>query len=178
MTPELGKLITSGGARDAIHVAVAPVVASERLKPGTHVGLLPNGTASATCKTLGVVDPYLKQPVQKGETFWLCLYPNTVTSLRHEWEHPDFGKDLVAEKDRAEAVAWLTDYAEKLELTLEELVQATEDFLRNGDSYCLSTDTPDFVWSDRKEFWVHYQIMTGKVLHPDKWEETFFRCAC
>ena len=36
----LGELITGTGERDAIHVALAPVKANERLKPGQHVGFV------------------------------------------------------------------------------------------------------------------------------------------
>ena len=35
----LGKIITTPQKRDAIHVAVVPVVASTTLKPGTRVGI-------------------------------------------------------------------------------------------------------------------------------------------
>ncbi len=91
-TPQLGKLIEGPVGRDAVHVAIAPVVAGERLRPGSHVGLVmgealgdsPDGAA------IGVVDPFLPDFVQPGQRFWLFLYPNTVTSLRHIWTHPAF----------------------------------------------------------------------------------------
>lgn len=34
---------------------------------------------------VGIVDPFLRESVQPSQRFWLFLYPNTVTSLRHEW---------------------------------------------------------------------------------------------
>jgi hypothetical protein len=83
---QLGKIIKAStpAKRDAIHIAVAPVVAAAPLYPGTHVGL--NEIGEATTKTgnkyIGVVDPFLGNPVKTGERFWLYLYPNTITSLR------------------------------------------------------------------------------------------------
>lgn len=88
--PDVGNLIdTNDARRDAIHVAVAPVEAAEDLLPGQHVGLVA-GRASAEAESIGVVDPFLTSPVLKGQRFWLFLYPNTVTSLRHVWTHPAF----------------------------------------------------------------------------------------
>lgn len=92
-TPEVGKLITGQAFRDAIHVAIAPVVAGEQLAPGTRVVLV-NGVArdGAWIKTpsIGIVDPFLERPVYVGEKFYIFLFPNTVTSLRHAWTHPAF----------------------------------------------------------------------------------------
>jgi hypothetical protein len=92
--PCLGKLITDGDRRrDAVHVAVVPVTATERLTPGEHVGFLQANDreqVGITADPIGVVDPFLLEDVQPGERFWLFMYPNTVTSLRHVWTHPAF----------------------------------------------------------------------------------------
>jgi hypothetical protein len=94
--PNLGQLITDGDRRrDAIHIAVAPVTAAEALKPGQHVGFAPAGQTEAVGpvdahRYIGIVDPFLKDLVHPGQRFWLFLYPNTVTSLRHVWTHPAF----------------------------------------------------------------------------------------
>lgn len=91
--PNLGRLIDDGDRRrDAIHIAVAPVTAAERLAPGQHVGLVAGDTeyVGPAEKCIGIVDPFLPEPVDKGQRFWLFLYPNTVTSLRHFWTHPAF----------------------------------------------------------------------------------------
>lgn len=91
--PNLGKTPGADARRDAVHIAVAPVIAAESLEPGQHVGLSERGRAILArvgIEGIGVVDPYLTEHVREGEKFWLFLYPGTVTSLRHVWSHPAF----------------------------------------------------------------------------------------
>lgn len=76
----IGKLVTTEQGRDAIHVAILPMLAVSELRPGQHLAN-------------GIVDPFLKAPVRPGERYWLFLYPSTVTSLRHVWTHPAFGDE-------------------------------------------------------------------------------------
>lgn len=94
--PQLGELIEDGDRRrDAIHVAIAPVTAVERLAPGQHVGLVREDDpelVGACDSTIGVVDPFLTAAVETGQRFWLFLYPGTITGLRHVWTHPAFTK--------------------------------------------------------------------------------------
>lgn len=87
----LGKIIETEQGRDAIHVAIIPIVAYEDLWRGREVGLTNDGRATTQAdRMIGIVDPFLKQTVEAGQKFWLFLFPNTVTSLRHEWTHPAF----------------------------------------------------------------------------------------
>jgi hypothetical protein len=89
----LGKIITSDEKRDAVHIAVAPVLAARKLYPGQRVGILPNGQAtirSDGVEEIGIVDPFLSGPVFEKQRFWLWLNPGTVTSVRHDWTHPAF----------------------------------------------------------------------------------------
>jgi hypothetical protein len=90
----LGTVIDEKQKRDAIHLAVEPVVAGERVWPGQDVGLL-NGKAyrsanSYNVTALGIVDPFLKEAVHPGQMFWLVVYPRQIHSLRHVWTHPAF----------------------------------------------------------------------------------------
>lgn len=78
--PVIGKLQDENAQRDAIHIAVAPVVAGGDLLPGESIGLV-NGTAKPVTSPIGIVDPFLKDTVLKGERFLMFLYPNTITSI-------------------------------------------------------------------------------------------------
>lgn len=77
--------------RDAIHLAVEPVIAGEKLYAGQDIGRLPDGRfgIKGCDKYLGVVDPF-GGAVQPGDKFWLFVYPRQITSLNHVWQHPDF----------------------------------------------------------------------------------------
>jgi hypothetical protein len=91
----LGTVIDSSQRRDAIHLATEPAIAGEELKPGQHVFY---DKFSRECflspgyrrKPVGIVDPFLKEPLDIGDQFWLILYPGQITTLRHTWTHPDF----------------------------------------------------------------------------------------
>lgn len=102
--PRLGSLIEDGDRRrDAIHIAVAPVMAAERLRPGQHVGLVRVGDPERVgpCdRNIGIVDPFLAEEVEAGQRFWLFLYPGTVTSLRHIWTHPAFATVAATVKEK------------------------------------------------------------------------------
>ena len=90
--PRLGKILKGVTVRDAVHVAILPVVAGEKLDPGQQVDLLSDlrtahpALVKGSC--VGVVDPFLPFAVQPGQWFYLLLPPGSITSLRHDWTHP------------------------------------------------------------------------------------------
>lgn len=100
--PQLGKIIEGEAFRDCIHVAVVPLIANELIAPGWHFGLTESGEAArvmevSDCRPwekpivgIGIVDPFLRQIVKKGERFYGILYPGTVTGMRHVFSHPAF----------------------------------------------------------------------------------------
>jgi hypothetical protein len=180
--PKLGELIVGDVGRDAIHIAIAPVIANTNLDPGEHIGFVPGDKekVTSTCDTkIGVVDPFLKQKVVKGQRFYIFLYPKTITSLRHEWVHPAFDA-LQAGKDESEA--WLRRYAMKHNIyTVEEdgenaaFEQLMED-LKCGDLLFRGTDLHG-LWEldDADNLRHHAERYLGIRI---VWENFTFSCTC
>ena len=90
MDVNLGHEPTSEHQRDAIHVAVVPVVASARLYPGQRVAVTGKGEAGPGPDHVGIVDPFLETVVEERVRFWLYLFPNSISGMRHHWQHPKF----------------------------------------------------------------------------------------
>jgi len=118
----IGKPIVGQQNRDAIHVAIAPVVATQRLQPAQHIGIS-NGQSDLAGTPIGIVDPF-GPTIEKGQQFWLFLYPGSITSLRHDWTHPAFEQEIFCDpsveskktKDcspKDYSIAWMQDWAEK-----------------------------------------------------------------
>ena len=93
--PNIGHVPDDTARRDAIHIAVAPLLAACDMQPGQIFKLddrgyaIPSVHAHADDK-LGIVDPYRFGTILAGTRFWGFLWPNTITNLRHVWEHPAF----------------------------------------------------------------------------------------
>lgn len=85
----LGTVLTTPQKRDAIHLAVIPVIADELLSPSDPISQV-NGKAFRDKEGLGIVDPFVSRNIAKGEHFWMIIKPRLITSLRHVWEHPAF----------------------------------------------------------------------------------------
>lgn len=169
----LGTIIGESERRDAIHLAVEPVVAAHDLSPGQHVGLYPDGRAGVfdlnkrssarvadrKIKKVGIVDPFLTETVREGQRFWLVVYPRQVTSLRHVWTHPDFPAEsgvneptvpapIDDERKRA-SEAWLRDFIASHDCPDYEVVMAAatgQHHLNFGDGgYLCSTNDGEFL---------------------------------
>jgi len=171
--PIIGSLITERDAqRDAIHLAIAPVIAQERLAPGQRVGLV-NGIPDAAAHPIGIVDPFLNGPVFKGEGFWLFLYPGSITSLRHDWAHPSFPVKESVRQVGSEK--WVREFAETVGLSYERLMDGAKTFVESGDYLCEGGLLEGE--SVPEEFWSHYENITGTVV-PENSKDNFFTCRC
>ena len=184
--PEVGKLVEGEAKRDAIHVAVIPMVAGERLDPGQHVNV-DDGEARRWGVTVGVVDPFLESRVERNETFWLFLYPQSITSLRHEWTHPAFPEhnvEIVSSQEWMEAFAsGHTDpYMCDREYTADDVIIAATNFLESDERHCQRGDETlqDALGrdSDKRIFWMHYQNITGNKVPEEYMTEQPFTCSC
>jgi hypothetical protein len=188
-SPELGKLITTDAARDAIHVAVAPAIAAETLYPGQRVGQTDAGTVGDVPieRTIGIVDPFLTHGVPAGQRFWLLLFPGTITGMRHEWEHPLFtGKadEPVAKKAKApkltaeeKAKAVIQKAADGCGISFERMMDAALLHAESGGSEYEYDNTEGYKDVEfGAPFWKAFTELTG-VASPE-WKGAPFTCSC
>lgn len=183
----LGQVLKAGeGERDAIHIAIAPAVAGAMLKPGTPVTVDADGTARVARPddAIGVVDPYLPRRIDKGERFFVCLNPYTITSLRHEWTHPAFptADDKAAAKKLGEALLgsardYLQNVASQHNMSLQDLVDAMKNYIETGDTTGIGTDIEYGEFDRDSPIWGHFTSYTG-IHVPAKDRTTPFTCAC
>lgn len=186
--PKLGQLITDEQYRDAVHIAVAPVVAGMCLNPGEHIGFTSEGDAYTVVtnakKLLGIVDPFLDVAVNEGDKFYMFLYPQTITSLRHEWTHPAFeAEEEMAEylptfhklKGAVEEEKWVAEFAERIGTNYNALMDAAHNYLKHGDYFVQGGDFEGFSIPD--EFWEKYEAITReKIAEYDR--GSFLSCSC
>lgn len=195
----LGKIIDTDQQRDAIHIAVAPVVASHALSPGEHIGFVTAGDTETVGRAdgpfgersitpIGIVDPFLTVRVIKGDRFWMFLYPQTITSLRHDWTHPAFvAQPIKAVSDKDASEAWLRNFCATADGPSYEAVMAaisggapsTVDDIYGGWGYMnseyLHFDGRDAHGDIPDEFWHHAEIVLGEKLTQ---KPTSFSCSC
>lgn len=189
---KLGTLPAGNEPRDAVHIAIVPCVAGALLWPGQQITLNEVGEA-LPCrefdKPLGVVDPFLdtENTLAKGDHFWLCLYPGTITSLNHVWEHPLFPlvaveKESSIQGDKEESMAWLKNYVSEHctywegepDKGLGEFLRYVEEdrsiFYYGSDCHSLEdVKEPD-------ELFRHLSIVLGMRIDAEYFEA--FTCSC
>lgn len=184
---KLGKLIEGAANRDAIHIAIAPMIANHDLNPGEHVGIMADGTAGVEIgkPAIGIVDPFLTNRVMKGERFFLCLYQQTVTGMRHHWSHPSFADEPIQEtsESKIEAEKILREFCKEYcpyvgkeycpYRTVDDAFNALVAAWKYGEDIfvCQGTDTPEDVITDPIK--VALAAYTGR-LRPD----FYFSCTC
>ena len=173
----LGTIIDEHQKRDAIHLAVLPVIAGGKLKPGQDVGL-EDGKAFAKMPFLGIVDPFLSIPVMEGERFWLVIYPRVITSLRHVWSHPAVVNEPVSASkmdDMSPSERWIRNWAMTIPLDYDTIMYGASEYVRAGEYLVFGGLLEGEYVPD--EFWPHYENVTGKTVKEDK-RGSFFFCSC
>jgi hypothetical protein len=180
----LGTIISAQEKRDAIHLAVEPTVAAEKLYPGQDVGV--DGTRN---NPVGIVDPFLKSAVLPGDRFWLVVYPRQINSLRHVWTHPAFPDEpgRWSVKSKAQSEEWLRDFIARsdcpdydivIAAAAGEPIQALASY--GGTPYSNDGEYLHFEGRDAHgeippEFWEHMEVVTGKKMIA---RASYFSCSC
>lgn len=184
---KLGILPKGDEGRDAVHVAIIPVQASEDLSAG-FVRLDANGKAMRCDykNAIGVADPFMQHPAKKDSWFWLCLFPKTIKGLRHVWEHPAFPRETSpppGESDeRKESEAWVKDYVRRhCPYWHEEPDSGYSEFMRYVEqerlifyygSDCHGLDDVE----DADELFSHLSVILGRPITASYFEA--FTCSC
>lgn len=185
-------LFPEQGARDAIHLAVEPVIAGHQLKVGENIGIKDGKAVShkyvknRDVKLLGVVDPFLTRSVEEGERFWLVVYPRQITSLRHVWAHPDFADatDVMfpnvdgtsnavlyppepTAKDKA--YKWIENYADSISGSYYDYRSETQAYANITAEELIETAKSHFgdSWGD---FIVYGGMFEGERVSAEFWE--------
>ena len=181
-TPNLGSDCDSAAARDAVHVAVAPAVAGRDLAVGERVRLGEDGKAwPCEDDAIGIVDPFRRYGVEEGSHFWLCLFPGTVTGLRHAWTHPAMPEGPVSRKTHTqeESEAWLREFINKSDCPDYHTVIGAAVNHPGGswDNEYLHFSGQDAHGDIPPEFWDHVENVTGQSVPPNVRAKSF-SCSC
>lgn len=177
-TCKIGTILGGSELRDAVHVAVCPIEAGEWIRPGEHIGIGTDGKATAkNAMHTGIADPFLKETIKAGNRFYMFMYPQTITSLRHEWTHPAF-EPTSDEKKASESL--LRQFCEAYEIGYAELLKSASEpngyinlGFDAGNISDISRRHPEY-----KDFWDHIEIVTGRKFDELHRERANWTCGC
>lgn len=168
-----------GWQRDAIHIAVLPAVAKERLEPGQRIAIDNEHMATGVLNinypdAVAIVDPFLRFPVQEGIRFWAFMLPNTITNLRHHWTHPRIAESAGEDSE----LMWAKQFANSAGRSYEVLLEDCRHFAQFGETMSTGQDES---WSglpivDWERWWAHVEKVTG-VKHTGGRYAPYY-CAC
>lgn len=180
-TLKLGQLITTPQQRDAIHIAVVPVIAAEGyIYRGASLRFVEGSTERVTSvrgKGIGIADPFLEGSIQEGQSFWMFMHPGSITSLRHDWTHPAFGPAPAPSDDPiADSRKWIEGFAAEIDQTYNRLMEAADLWVEDEDYTYDNSERYKNYWDKFPAFWTHYEVVRG-VKVKDK-EAHFFTCSC
>jgi hypothetical protein len=162
--------------KDAIHVAIVPLTAAEKLKPGDRIRLDSGDREKARLAedgdpAIGIVDPFLSITLDKYDRFYACLYPGTVTGMRHEWDHPAWWTE--------DSVAWLKDYAIRLSPYYDNPNEAYNRLCENlitGHIVCYGQVIQNLQdLPDAQQLKHHAERALNIIID---WDDFTFSCAC
>lgn len=180
MSINIGSIILDEADRDAIHIAIFPLTAIERLCRGYYVKLAVSKFEAIRCTdrhdAIGIVDPFLEcEHVEKGERFWCFLFPNSITGLRHHWTHPAFDTGPDVHKK------WLLEFCDKWKFDCDELLEAATSDVGYRYATAYGRDLHDKSQLDEGEyelFWYHIEKFIGQKFDEAHREGLQWTCSC
>lgn len=189
----LGKILPDNHnmQRDAVHIAVMPVIAGEDMQHGTRVRLA-WGTTNVVMRGeynddyIGIIDPFLMPTppywvVKKGQKCWMWLRPMTITGLRHDWSHPVIDNPPTDKQPEptGESERWLREFADKWNFDYNEMI--SEAMTEDGYVVARGIDlhgARDLDSGDEELFWKHLANLTGKTFTAEHQKSFGWTCSC
>lgn len=184
----LGHLIEDdqSAARDAIHVAIVPLIAGTRLGIGAKFKLKFGTTDVALpadydeANAIGIVDPFLSgYEVEEGQRFYGVLFPGTVTGMRHHWEHPAFIEKKVEVNEHE---LWLRNFCDEWNFDYDQLIAAGVGSIdpdwRYATARGIDLHNRDELGEDYELFWFHLEKLTGQQFDKDHRDGMGWSCTC
>jgi hypothetical protein len=198
----IGCKLSGREQRDAIHIAIMPVICGEDyMRPGEEVGLVYGTKNTVKYKasvygldSIGVIDPFLRgDSVRKGDVVWCFLKPGTIAGLRHEWTHPDIDNQKPPKNDSEK---WLRQFADKWNFDYDVMVGVAsqgsikETFnipgIETSETYDVDFITAmgrdlhsrEELGDDYELFWQHMEMMTGQKFSAEHREKVRWSCSC
>lgn len=200
----LNKPPTKNDTRDAIHIAIIPLIAGEDFwhKDPVRLGSdKTKGYCGAYGSCIGIVNPWRKGPVKKGELFWCVLNPDTVTGMKHYWQHPDFPNEVTIEslteeisvesiiekpmneQSEEEHLIWLKTFADEWNFDLNELIFNAKSTDQENDWRCVVAQGHDLhsigdLGNDYHLFWDHLEGYLNKKFDKEHRDGMNWSCSC
>ncbi len=180
----IGQILDESAQRDAIHICIFPAISDEDyLHAGCEVGLaygttnlLRRKSKNYDLKPIGIVDPFLRDSLKKGERCWVFLFPNSVIGMRHHWEHPEI--DHAKPLPTNESELWLRHFADKWNMDYDEMIaSAIEGSYATAQGVDLHSGS-ELDDGDEFRFWEHIEKMTGKTFSKKHKVNFTWSCSC
>lgn len=196
----IGKVLNGNEERDAIHIAILPVIAGDDyMYAAEEVGFVYGSNSIVKSKpsvyglaTVGIIDPFLKDSVKKGDRVWMFMLPGTITGLRHNWAHPAVDTVQAAS---GESEAWLRKFADSWNFDYDEMIAiaskgTVKKNLQVGSLGSIEIDTEwitargvdlhsrSELGEDYALFWQHMEALTGQKFDEAHREKVGWSCSC
>ena len=191
----IGQILTGNEERDAIHMAVMPVIAGSELFRGQRIAIK-YGTSNVAipsfdeyytygqAPSVGIVDPFLSRDapdhnrVRPGEWFWMFLQPNTITGIRHQWTHPTIDHPA---QSKNESELWLHQFAEQWSFDYDQMISAAtnpDDEDPYITAYGRDLHSREELGDDHDLFWFHLGVVTRRVYDTPHRNKVTWTCTC
>jgi hypothetical protein len=187
----IGKLLVGQHERDAIHIAVLPVICgAQYLCAGEHIKLQ-LGTietairAQEPADSHGIVDPFITDTIYRGQQFWMFVTPNTVTGLKHVWDHPMLKAASNVQRVMGSPELWLRQFAERWNFDYDEMIRTASSMSESDgewDNYItaqgVDLHSRGELGEDYDLFWMNLESMTGRSYSQPYREKLGWSCSC